>query len=116
EDGIRDRNVTGVQTCALPIYHLGMIEEHLGHEGARLEIPAPLELEDVPFGADDRTGGEAREKIPRLAVALGRSGAVGPAARPGADRLAPRPGFGSGLGFGFCSGFRLGCHKVSPWV
>src|SRR5699024_11718668 len=21
EDGIRDRNVTGVQTCALPIYH-----------------------------------------------------------------------------------------------
>src|SRR5699024_11789283 len=22
EDGIRDRNVTGVQTCALPIYHL----------------------------------------------------------------------------------------------
>src|SRR5699024_12066856 len=23
EDGIRDRNVTGVQTCALPIYHQG---------------------------------------------------------------------------------------------
>src|SRR5699024_11316414 len=23
EDGIRDRNVTGVQTCALPIYELG---------------------------------------------------------------------------------------------
>src|SRR5207249_7343916 len=23
EDGIRDRNVTGVQTCALPIYHIG---------------------------------------------------------------------------------------------
>src|SRR5699024_11334592 len=22
EDGIRDRNVTGVQTCALPIYHI----------------------------------------------------------------------------------------------
>src|SRR5699024_11263871 len=22
EDGIRDRNVTGVQTCALPIFHL----------------------------------------------------------------------------------------------
>src|SRR5699024_12100876 len=33
EDGIRDRNVTGVQTCALPIYRLlhdgadGVIEE-----------------------------------------------------------------------------------------
>src|SRR5699024_12062428 len=23
EDGIRDRNVTGVQTCALPIFHTG---------------------------------------------------------------------------------------------
>src|SRR5438270_5499006 len=33
----------------------------------RSEIPAPLELEHVPFGADDRPGGEAREKIPRLA-------------------------------------------------
>src|SRR5699024_3282084 len=26
EDGIRDRNVTGVQTCALPIYFLGVWE------------------------------------------------------------------------------------------
>src|SRR5207249_8945769 len=25
EDGIRDRNVTGVQTCALPIYRLGRV-------------------------------------------------------------------------------------------
>src|SRR5699024_12051241 len=24
EDGIRDRNVTGVQTCALPIFHAGI--------------------------------------------------------------------------------------------
>ena len=23
EDGIRDTSVTGVQTCALPIYHIG---------------------------------------------------------------------------------------------
>src|SRR5207249_6627205 len=26
EDGIRDRNVTGVQTCALPIYLFGLFE------------------------------------------------------------------------------------------
>src|SRR5438067_7312251 len=25
EDGIRDRNVTGVQTCALPIYRVGVM-------------------------------------------------------------------------------------------
>src|SRR5699024_11540048 len=34
EDGIRDRNVTGVQTCALPIYpvevgeHLQLVRDH----------------------------------------------------------------------------------------
>src|SRR5699024_12506476 len=29
EDGIRDRNVTGVQTCALPIYrHCGLCDPH----------------------------------------------------------------------------------------
>src|SRR5207249_8149561 len=27
EDGIRDRNVTGVQTCALPIFNHGIIRE-----------------------------------------------------------------------------------------
>src|SRR5699024_11564582 len=27
EDGIRDRNVTGVQTCALPILEVGLITE-----------------------------------------------------------------------------------------
>src|SRR5699024_11698641 len=28
EDGIRDRNVTGVQTCALPIYYNELLEEN----------------------------------------------------------------------------------------
>src|SRR2546426_2515909 len=35
EDGIRDYKVTGVQTCALPIYDL--LENEVGHGG--LEIP-----------------------------------------------------------------------------
>src|SRR5699024_1516753 len=30
EDGIRDRNVTGVQTCALPISFIDRLEESLG--------------------------------------------------------------------------------------
>src|SRR5699024_8206344 len=30
--GIRDRNVTGVQTCALPIYHVPDREEPVGRE------------------------------------------------------------------------------------
>src|SRR5690554_8217841 len=31
EDGIRDADVTGVQTCALPIYRHGHHQAHVGH-------------------------------------------------------------------------------------
>ena len=41
---------------------IGVFEDHLRHEGARLEIAAPLELEEVPLGADDGPGGEPLEK------------------------------------------------------
>src|SRR3989441_11741834 len=33
EDGIRDKLVTGVQTCALPIYQLAEAAKHLGGAG-----------------------------------------------------------------------------------
>src|SRR5699024_12053741 len=32
EDGIRDRNVTGVQTCALPIYLMNVLIEVSGEQ------------------------------------------------------------------------------------
>src|SRR5207249_5747770 len=39
EDGIRDRNVTGVQTCALPIYlRIGARAESLSELGAELQL------------------------------------------------------------------------------
>src|SRR6266704_2902007 len=58
EDGIRDRNVTGVQTCALPISTGGVVGEYLAvraggvhgalvhreagrHVGDRAELGAP---------------------------------------------------------------------------
>src|SRR5207249_5108860 len=42
EDGIRDRNVTGVQTCALPIY-LGMrLAAQLSHRLDHLREPAAV--------------------------------------------------------------------------
>src|SRR5207249_6094574 len=34
EDGIRDRNVTGVQTCALPIFIYSALAQELGLIGA----------------------------------------------------------------------------------
>src|SRR5699024_12049018 len=47
EDGIRDRNVTGVQTCALPIYQI-----YLRHSGeARFQDCFHLFFQDVKMGA-----------------------------------------------------------------
>src|SRR6266540_6223054 len=54
EDGIRDRDVTGVQTCALPILEAGCVDHQraAGLHGAWLEqIPAFLDsatLDPVP--------------------------------------------------------------------
>src|SRR5437868_15456531 len=38
EDGIRDRNVTGVQTCALPIYGLATLGTELEMLAARIVV------------------------------------------------------------------------------
>src|SRR6266513_5114462 len=55
EDGIRDRNVTGVQTCALPIFTHDQIEAMtmadtivVMHDGIVEQIGTPLELYDRP--------------------------------------------------------------------
>ena len=48
-----------VHEIAVDLRHdLGMIEHRFGHERARLHIAAPLELEQVAFGADDGAVGE----------------------------------------------------------
>src|SRR2546430_14289561 len=38
EDGIRDLTVTGVQTCALPIYRERKLDRHRSVHGAELEL------------------------------------------------------------------------------
>src|SRR5207249_5584529 len=82
EDGIRDRNVTGVQTCALPIYLLlhgrreldaGLLEKldlhHLGIQLTRADMEArlvPLALEqmarDCRRSEERRVGKECRSR------------------------------------------------------
>src|SRR5690606_29748911 len=53
EDGIRDFHVTGVQTCALPIYKLKNDFERLGFKdkvifaGIRNDVPSMMHLFDV---------------------------------------------------------------------
>src|SRR5699024_11616088 len=57
-DGIRDRNVTGVQTCALPIYGVGETETACDAEVERTDDEGDdridLGLGDQQDNADDR--------------------------------------------------------------
>src|SRR6266550_9058357 len=46
---------TGMNEISVQLRHdLGMVEDGLGHERARLHVAAPLELEEIPLGADHR--------------------------------------------------------------
>src|SRR5437773_5240332 len=72
EDGIRDRDVTGVQTCALPIFTL--IGENCEHPGERTELAfsaaAPADFPEALEGAviervrseERRVGKECRSR------------------------------------------------------
>src|SRR5207248_6065365 len=75
EDGIRDRTVTGVQTCALPIFGLRASDRRLDDRGQHRSRAA-----DRPVAADRRAD-QARE-----AAALARS-----ADAADLSRQAPRP-------------------------
>src|SRR6266540_5552102 len=75
EDGIRDRDVTGVQTCALPICWVSLPAR--GHHPCRPLVPAVRSVLPGRGGAPGRTRhrGRPREHLP-----------VGPAVRPGVRR------------------------------
>src|SRR6266705_1662212 len=57
EDGIRDRTVTGVQTCALPISRPG--------RAVRTAVPAAVPGRGSP---GDAVTSEARERLPRASA------------------------------------------------
>src|SRR5438034_7560273 len=60
EDGIRDHCVTGVQTCALPIF---LRAEHLDRLEGRLEaIARELEALRPPRSEERRVGKECRSR------------------------------------------------------
>src|SRR5690606_40954085 len=69
EDGIRDFHVTGVQTCALPIYREGAGDRLLQHplEGGRVHglvvplLTQPPEQGRVPGGVEG-VGGRSEER------------------------------------------------------
>src|SRR5207249_9157270 len=67
EDGIRDRNVTGVQTCALPI---SVIKQHGGatllfdrsDNGGRVAAEAELEIDPDGCGQPYDQGAQTHEQ------------------------------------------------------
>src|SRR5207245_7223124 len=58
EDGIRDATVTGVQTCALPIFRIGLERQfsHLWNQGSVVRSWL-LELAELAFQADPKLAG-----------------------------------------------------------
>src|SRR5260370_3870622 len=68
EDGIRDSSVTGVQTCALPIYHVVVVgvRRALRPHGALLR-----RQRDRLCASDRQSQGEASEHLKQVPFALG---------------------------------------------
>src|SRR5688572_22227419 len=71
EDGIRDLTVTGVQTCALPIYWL---TQHFGWPGALRTLGILLVLIALPmaFFIKESPGTEAAHLSTATPVSIGR--------------------------------------------
>src|SRR5699024_10342779 len=68
EDGIRDRNVTGVQTCALPISQAEVEQDADGNiVGDRIEV----RLKDGDIGVTDANGVDYVDVSPRQMVSVG---------------------------------------------
>src|SRR5207244_8534776 len=79
EDGIRDDLVTGVQTCALPIFEIPRVDEHVEQISGEREDGG----EDVD-GAREEHERERREREAEL-ERTGRRDTTG------GDRAVPRP-------------------------
>src|SRR2546425_2251259 len=66
EDGIRDKLVTGVQTCALPIYMRGTVRTF----GGKFYDEAPQLIEDTARGIARAFGADAEVRYRRLSKPL----------------------------------------------
>src|SRR5439155_14276050 len=62
EDGIRDGHVTGVQTCALPIFAGGRRSVRRGGGGAGTRLVAMRVVEVRRAKGEERAGGERAEE------------------------------------------------------
>src|SRR5688500_20378172 len=77
EDGIRDYKVTGVQTCALPIFHGGVLRSEMSRDAAELtkQITAILDTTAAPVVTFDNLTGTLRSEERRVGKECGALGA-----------------------------------------
>src|SRR5699024_11520033 len=102
-DGIRDRNVTGVQTCALPIFYGlvsdGGVHSHITHIYGLLELAKRngltkvfvhcfLDGRDTPPSSGKEFVAELEEKMKELGVGRWEERRVGRGGRWGGRRWA----------------------------
>src|SRR5690606_39512692 len=103
EDGIRDFHVTGVQTCALPIFRVGPSVVASGHV-VQVSV-APLEIEDLAalhdalegrsialLAASERFGGPLRSEERRVGEGWSARCAPGKPGHRGAPYSTTRDG------------------------
>src|SRR2546430_7219256 len=63
EDGIRDLTVTGVQTCALPIWRVPLEQRRVSEEGKGVVVEDPVVLRSDDAG-DGRRGRPLEHRFP----------------------------------------------------
>src|SRR5699024_12160315 len=100
EDGIRDRNVTGVQTCALPIFHPPPARGRGGRQGGHDRFrPDPAGVGDGGRGqgvADVVLADQRQTHVLRLLAGQGQGEEIGRASCRAAGESAADGGGGRG--------------------
>src|SRR5256714_6982647 len=107
EDGIRDKLVTGVQTCALPIYALGSWT--LTPVCSSRETFAPVCSPRETFGPSTRTMGLGRTSCPPSAKAV-----YAAATSSGVASVVPSASDGKGCGLGSPKRSASAATRVRP--
>src|SRR5690625_750376 len=74
EDGIRDGHVTGVQTCALPIYVVVINADKIEFSGKKLTDKLYYRHSNYPGGLKVRNATEMMDKFPERVVEIAVEG------------------------------------------
>src|SRR5437868_12483611 len=94
EDGIRVRNVTGVQTCALPIWGEGVGEQVTAHRKSGRQLRRPDDARNGNFSAPGAGRQNRCAAVQRLSPAFDRNRLRGEIGRASCRESADVTGYG----------------------